>query len=98
MSGRDLRFESIPPPMAGYSIADLEATGVISRGPLYRAIREGRLVARKHGKRTIILPADWERFLQSLPKVGIDVPFTEPVALRQSRSPAAASQRRLTKI
>jgi hypothetical protein len=83
--------------MAGYSIADLEATGVLSRGPLYRAIREGRLVARKNGKRTIVLPADWERFLNELPKAGIDVPFTEPVALRQSRRPAAAPHRRPTK-
>jgi excisionase family DNA binding protein len=38
-----------------------------SRQTIYKAIRDGRLKARKFGKRTIILRADFEQFLHSLP-------------------------------
>jgi hypothetical protein len=60
----------------------------LSRSLLYRAIRDGSLVARKVGDRTIVLAADWDSFLQSLPKVGVEVTFQEPQALVNARKAA----------
>jgi hypothetical protein len=42
----------------------------LSRDVLYDSIRRGRLVARKAGRRTIIIQKDLERFLANLPKAG----------------------------
>lgn len=39
----------------------------LGRSSFYRAIREGRLPAKKLGKRTLVLRADLERFLAGLP-------------------------------
>jgi excisionase family DNA binding protein len=46
-----------------------EATAFVGMGRtyLFREIREGRLVARKAGRRTIITRADLEKWLASLP-------------------------------
>ena len=43
----------------------------LSRAGIYRAIGEGRLVARKIGRRTIILPDDLKSFLDNLPPAQI---------------------------
>jgi hypothetical protein len=37
------------------------------RDTIYRAIRTGKLIARKHGKRTVILDRDLRAFLDALP-------------------------------
>ena len=37
---------------------------------VYRAIGRGDLVARKLGKRTIVLASDLQRFLETLPRMG----------------------------
>lgn len=42
--------------------------GAVSRSALYIAMREGRLKAKKLGKRTIILREDLAAFLASLPE------------------------------
>jgi excisionase family DNA binding protein len=42
----------------------------LCRDTVYRAIRRGDLVARKVGKRTLILADDLEQFLNSLPAIG----------------------------
>jgi hypothetical protein len=34
---------------------------------IFKAIKEGKLKARKAGRRTFILPEDYETFLRSLP-------------------------------
>jgi len=36
----------------------------------YKLIREGQLVARKSGRRTLILAKDLQAFAESLPKIG----------------------------
>jgi hypothetical protein len=36
---------------------------------VYKAIREGKLVARKYGKRTIITADDADRFIAALPRL-----------------------------
>ena len=58
-------------PRKAFSISELASVGPLSRSMLYRAIHDGSLVARKIGDRTIVLAADWDSFLQSLPKVGV---------------------------
>jgi excisionase family DNA binding protein len=51
----------------GLSIAEACAMAGIGRTRLYAAIAAGDLVARKFGKRRIILRGDLHRFLVSLP-------------------------------
>jgi excisionase family DNA binding protein len=50
-----------------YSIVEAcEASGV-GRTSIYEAINSGKLIARKNGRRTVILCDDLRRWLQSLP-------------------------------
>jgi hypothetical protein len=44
-----------------------EASG-LCRSNVYVAIREGRLIARKHGRRTIIAAEDGKAFIATLPR------------------------------
>ena len=53
----------------GLSLLEACKVSGIGRTKLYEAIADGRLTARKCGSRTIILRADLERFLTSLPVV-----------------------------
>jgi excisionase family DNA binding protein len=55
--------------VAAYSVMQIMARTGIGRDAIYREIREGRLPARKFGKRTLILASDLEAFLQSLPRM-----------------------------
>jgi hypothetical protein len=48
-------------------IPKLVEQGVASRRKLYEAINSGALKARKNGKRTVILDADLNNWLTSLP-------------------------------
>ena len=51
----------------GLSIAEACAAAGIGRTKLYEAIADGRLKARKLGKRTLILRDDLRQFLAALP-------------------------------
>jgi hypothetical protein len=53
----------------GYTIKELSESGPIKRSRLYEAIKAGELIARKHGRSTIVLTPDYEAFLDRLPKV-----------------------------
>ena len=53
------------------SIANLVDEGPLSRTFLYSAIKQGRLKARKAGRRTVILDDDYQAFLEALPVVGV---------------------------
>lgn len=55
---------------AAYSIAEVCASTGLGRDTVYGAIRAGRLIARKLGRRTIITDNDLRRFLEDLPKAG----------------------------
>ena len=55
---------------AAYSIAEVCANTGLGRDTIYGAIRAGRLIARKLGRRTIITDSDLRRFLEGLPKAG----------------------------
>ena len=52
-----------------YSVLEACEAARIGRTNLYEAIRSGQLRAVKHGKRTLILASDLDRFLESLPAV-----------------------------
>ena len=54
---------------AAHSIAETCAITGIGRDTVYAAIREGRLVARKLGRRTIVTDDDL-RLLAALPRIG----------------------------
>jgi len=58
------------PGRAAHSIAETCALTGIGRDTLYGAIRSGKLIARKLGRRTLITEGDLRRFLESLPKAG----------------------------
>src|SRR6516164_4107905 len=54
------------PPLA-YSIAQACEIANISRTSVYDAIKSGKLIARKNGRRTVILAEDLRLWLQDLP-------------------------------
>lgn len=51
-----------------YSIEGAIAASRLGRTKLYEAIKTGRLRARKHGRRTLILKEDLTAFLHALPE------------------------------
>jgi excisionase family DNA binding protein len=51
----------------GWSIIDAARTANVGRSTVYEEIRAGRLVARKMGRRTIILDCDLQAWLSTLP-------------------------------
>ena len=54
-----------------HSIDDLVEEGPFSRSFLYEAMSVGRLRSRKAGRRRIVLHADWEDYLNSLPEAAV---------------------------
>ena len=57
---------------AAYTIKEVCALTGLGRDGVYRAINEGRLRARKFGKRTLILDPDLYGFLESLPTLSAE--------------------------
>lgn len=55
--------------IAAYTLPDFCRAFGIGRTKAYEEIRAGRLKARKNGTRTIILAADAEAWLNSLPEL-----------------------------
>jgi excisionase family DNA binding protein len=53
----------------GYTIEELANSGPIKRSKLYEAIKAGELIARKHGRKTLVLASDYMTFLENLPKM-----------------------------
>jgi excisionase family DNA binding protein len=62
--------EATLPGRAAFSVAEVCAQTGLGRDAIYDAIRSGKLVACKLGRRTLITHRDLHRFLASLPKVG----------------------------
>jgi hypothetical protein len=73
-------------PNKAFTLPQLAADGPLCRSALYREIREGRLMARKAGRSTIVLAQDWDTFLRSLPRLGADVAAPEPSGPREARA------------
>ena len=55
-----------------YSIAEASEVSRIGRTSIYEAINSRDLIARKNGRRTVILADDLRRWLQSLPVTSSD--------------------------
>jgi excisionase family DNA binding protein len=55
---------------AAYSVAEALVRLNLSRDTFYKLIREGRLSARKVGRKTLVLDTDLRAFLEGLPKIG----------------------------
>ncbi len=63
-------MHTLPPDSAlAYSIESLASATGLGRTFLYGEIAERRLIARKAGRRTVILRADAERWLTALAEV-----------------------------
>jgi excisionase family DNA binding protein len=52
-----------------YSIAEACAAARAGRTSIYAAIRDGALIARKRGRKTIILSDDLRRWVESHPPI-----------------------------
>jgi excisionase family DNA binding protein len=50
-----------------YKVEEAAEKANICRAKLFQAIREGTLIARKHGRSTLILHEDLENFLRDMP-------------------------------
>lgn len=57
------------PDKLAYSITEVGRLSGLGRSSIYKAIAEGNLVARKSGRRTVILAADLTEWLGSLSPV-----------------------------
>lgn len=56
----------------GLSVSEACRVAGIGRTKIYEAISDGRLTARKLGKRTLVLRADLQAFLSNLPTMRTD--------------------------
>jgi Helix-turn-helix domain len=54
---------------AALSIPEVCAATGLGRDSVYAAIRTGRLIARKYGRRTVVLDNDMRAFLEALPRL-----------------------------
>ena len=72
-----------------HSIAETCALTGLGRDTVYAAIRDGHLVARKLGRRTLITDDDLRQFLAGLPRAG----GHEQVAVRSPEAIEAARER-----
>jgi len=54
---------------AAHSITEVCAATGLGRDSVYGAIRTGKLIARKYGRRTVVLDDDMRAFLEALPKM-----------------------------
>jgi excisionase family DNA binding protein len=51
------------------SVPEACAAARVGKTALYKAIAQGALIARKRGRRTLILPADLKHWVEELPPV-----------------------------
>ena len=55
------------PQKLGFTVEEAAALSAIGRTRIFAAIKDGKLKARKFGRRTVILATDLQAFLDSLP-------------------------------
>jgi len=52
-----------------YSVREVTRKTGLGKSALYEALADGRLAARKFGRRTLVLKRDLEAFLDALPRL-----------------------------
>ena len=75
-----------------YTIAEACEVSGVGRTTIYKAIKSGKLIARKFGRRTIILADDLAAWLRSLPKLNTGglcrrsagTPYTDPAGVQRT--------------
>jgi excisionase family DNA binding protein len=55
---------------AAFSVPEIMVQIGLSRDGVYKLIRDGKLKARKIGRRTLVTGTDLQEFLQALPTLG----------------------------
>jgi excisionase family DNA binding protein len=60
----------IPLGRAAFSVPEIMVQIGLSRDKVYSLIREGKLKARKVGRRTLVTSSDLQEFLRGLPTLG----------------------------
>ena len=85
------RLVRVNAPNKAFTLPQLAADGPLCRSALYREIRAGRLVARKSGRATVVLAEDWDVFLHSLPRLGVDIAVVEPAGGRAAQAKRKAT-------
>ena len=78
----------------GYSVAELAIEAGVGRDGIYAAIRDGRLEAKKYGKRTIITHAALEKFLNELPALKLPAADAAPETAAATEQAAPQHQRK----
>jgi hypothetical protein len=58
-----------------FSIAELMEDSGLGRSKIFEEIKQGRLIAHKCGRRTLILAEDYARWLRALPVVKVKTPL-----------------------
>ena len=79
-----------------YSIAETCALTGLGRDSVYTAIRDGHLVARKFGRRTLITDDDLRQFLAGLPRAGGFDQVMSEVATIKPPAPVPAKPKHCT--
>lgn len=64
-----MRHQDTAVGVVGLSVDQAAQASGFGRTLLYEAIRDGRLIARKNGRRTVILRSDLDDFLSGLPPI-----------------------------
>ena len=57
-----------------YEIREAQRVSGLSRSAIYRLLAEGRLRAKKHGGRTLVLASSIDEYLNSLPEATFRAP------------------------
>lgn len=60
------------------TVAEACAAARVGKTVLYEAIAAGFLVARKRGRRTLVLPADLKRWVEQLPTIKAKTDGVDP--------------------
>jgi predicted DNA-binding transcriptional regulator AlpA len=53
------------------NVREVVAASGFSRSAIYAVFRDGRLLRRKNGKRSVVLVSDLKAFLENLPKAEV---------------------------
>jgi excisionase family DNA binding protein len=70
MTAMECDKSEAPRRKAAHSIPEVCVYTGLGRDSVYAAIRTGKLIARKYGRRTVVLDNDMRAFLEALPKLG----------------------------